>query len=731
MAYIYCCNSLDEKNDKMYIKIDKKATLSDLRVTLEKFRNIESLFFLTMKNNYFSKDEEKKLSVFDYYKGKIVYFTDVPDIKLFIKNEFLCSINFENIALNVLRNNLGDKINPKFKFFFRDAFILDEENFTVFEICNKNQININQISDEIFNKLIKRENKEKVNTLYKKKNFNYSNCNSEKNKKNEKNLYYEKESIKLVIVKENNIKILRDNDIKEEIKSDKVMPKEKRRYIAIFDNEKKEDFKYLECYPDDTIKKLRKRLPTKYQNYLFLVDDFPIINEENLKVNEIVRNNKIYLKTNKININNLLNQYKKIKKNNNYDYYLYPNSPFDKEEEKQCISILLIGETGSGKTTLLNCMINSILKINYSDNNRVLLVDEEAGENYLSQTKEVNIYHIKSHNSFPPIKIIDTPGFGDTSGHNFDKKIAKMIFEKFKEIKELNSVCIISKFNEGRFNANQRYIFNYIINLFGKDMIENFMVLFTFCDIGEVISKQCFENENSPFFKIINKIKEPWYLKFNNSGFFSENKNEIAKDYFKMGAESFGILFNKLKSLKKIKLELSSEVNNKREKIDNIFSYIENEILNIINLMSYQYSYSDKDLIFYYCPKCKFFSDSQKCVFGNHNMNQEEKEFKHILLGDKKIYNDKLYFKFMFQIYCNLFRLEYLIKEYNNITLMSSHETIKDYFSRFIREKKINNSAISNQIMNIKNNYEEYRNKFFSHNNKNTFPRYLFSILTK
>ena len=85
----------------------------------------------------------------------------------------------------------------------------------------------------------------------------------------------------------------------------------------------------------------------------------------------------------------------------------------------------------------------------------------------------------------------------------------------------------------------------------------------------------------------------------------------------------------------------------------------------------------------------------------------------------------------MFQIYCNLFTLEYLIKEYNNITLMSSHETIKDYFSRFIREKKINNSAISNQIMNIKNNYEEYRNKFFSHNNKNTFPRYLFSILTK
>jgi hypothetical protein len=34
----------------------------------------------------------------------------------------------------------------------------------------------------------------------------------------------------------------------------------------------------------------------------------------------------------------------------------------------------------------------------------------------------VTIYNIPRKNGFPPLKVIDTPGFGDTRGIEFDKK---------------------------------------------------------------------------------------------------------------------------------------------------------------------------------------------------------------------------------------------------------------------------------------------------------------------
>ena len=38
-----------------------------------------------------------------------------------------------------------------------------------------------------------------------------------------------------------------------------------------------------------------------------------------------------------------------------------------------------------------------------------------------SMTDSVNVYNIKPHDGLPPIKIIDTPGFGDTRGIAQDK----------------------------------------------------------------------------------------------------------------------------------------------------------------------------------------------------------------------------------------------------------------------------------------------------------------------
>jgi DNA-binding phage protein len=69
------------------------------------------------------------------------------------------------------------------------------------------------------------------------------------------------------------------------------------------------------------------------------------------------------------------------------------------------------------------------------------------------------------------------------------------------------------------------------------------------------------------------------------------------------------------------------------------------------------------------------------------------------------------------------------MKEYNNITLRDSQETIKEFLLQILNENNKNENIYSN-IMNIKKNYEnfinDFKNKSFS---QNDFAKYLFNQL--
>ena len=52
----------------------------------------------------------------------------------------------------------------------------------------------------------------------------------------------------------------------------------------------------------------------------------------------------------------------------------------------------------------------------------------------LSQTSDVIIYNIKGDNGLQPVKIIDTPGFGDTRGIKQDMIINGKIEKNFTKI---------------------------------------------------------------------------------------------------------------------------------------------------------------------------------------------------------------------------------------------------------------------------------------------------------
>ncbi len=105
--------------------------------------------------------------------------------------------------------------------------------------------------------------------------------------------------------------------------------------------------------------------------------------------------------------------------------------PTNQRIRRENKTILLMGATGSGKTTMINAMINYVLRVEWEDDFRFMLVDEEVRKTQAhSQTQGVNAYDLHYQDGFRipfSLTIVDTPGFGDTRGFAQDKEITLAI----------------------------------------------------------------------------------------------------------------------------------------------------------------------------------------------------------------------------------------------------------------------------------------------------------------
>ena len=156
---------------------------------------------------------------------------------------------------------------------------------------------------------------------------------------------------------------------------------------------------------------------------------------------------------------------------------------------KRYYTLLVIGATGTGKTTLLDAFANCLCDQQYTDHWRWKLVDEsrmQAKHGSQSQTEEITYYHItdlRPNRSPCHVKIIDTPGFGDTSGMAADEAIIKKFEHLFKnEVQELDCVLLVVKAGESRWTDSNRYVYDRIQEMFGKDAESRFVLMCTFAD---------------------------------------------------------------------------------------------------------------------------------------------------------------------------------------------------------------------------------------------------------
>ncbi|RXN31255.1 Stonustoxin subunit alpha [Labeo rohita] len=219
---------------------------------------------------------------------------------------------------------------------------------------------------------------------------------------------------------------------------------------------------------------------------------------------------------------------------------------FGKNIKKGNKIIMMIGAIGAGKTTLINSMINYILGVQWEDDFRFVLIDEGKQKSQAeSQTSEITAYQINHMDGFRvpySLTIVDTPGFGDTRGISHDQKITKQIQEFFSDrggIDRIDAVCFVVQASVAHLSDTQKYIFDSILSIFGKDIGQNIPVLVTFADgktppVVEAIKVSkvpCSTNESG----------EPLHFKFNNSALFAANFKSA--DYKQPDCENFEEMF--------------------------------------------------------------------------------------------------------------------------------------------------------------------------------------------
>ena len=245
--------------------------------------------------------------------------------------------------------------------------------------------------------------------------------------------------------------------------------------------------------------------------------------------------------------------------------------------------ILMVGATGTGKTTLINGIVNYICDIKWEDDIRFKPIVELGEENQaISQTRDITcytLYHREGFNIPYTLTVIDTPGFGDdTSSDNTDKetvaKINKLFESKDSGVDHISAVGFVVPGSQPRLTESQRYIFDSVLALFGKDIENNIFILVTFVD----------NTSKDP--QVLHSIKEaglPYreFFSYNNSVIFDANQqginapNEII---WNQTEKSYKLLLQRINQIDDKSLTLSKKVLDARIKLQTYIQGIHEDI---------------------------------------------------------------------------------------------------------------------------------------------------------
>uniref|UniRef100_A0A671UN45 Fibronectin type-III domain-containing protein n=1 Tax=Sparus aurata TaxID=8175 RepID=A0A671UN45_SPAAU len=252
-------------------------------------------------------------------------------------------------------------------------------------------------------------------------------------------------------------------------------------------------------------------------------------------------------------------------------------------------TIIIFGEAESGQSRLINGMINYIVGVEWEDNFRFVLVDEDQRRSQAySQTSDVTVYKINHQQGFKidhslTVVTVDTPGFGDKRGIKRDKEITEQLFNLFSSnngVSEIDAVCFVAQVSVARLTPAQIDVFDSVLSIFGKDVAENIRVLVTFADGQRPPVLEAIKASGVPCPKSGDGL--PLHFKFNNSALFADNKPSgagsmteededggLGQMCWNMGTRSMKKFFDALNVIETKSLTLTKEVLRERQQLEN------------------------------------------------------------------------------------------------------------------------------------------------------------------
>uniref|UniRef100_A0A673BGB0 Fibronectin type-III domain-containing protein n=2 Tax=Sphaeramia orbicularis TaxID=375764 RepID=A0A673BGB0_9TELE len=259
-------------------------------------------------------------------------------------------------------------------------------------------------------------------------------------------------------------------------------------------------------------------------------------------------------------------------------------------------TIMLLGATGSGKSTLINGMFNYIIGMEWKDNFRFKLIHEDLSKSQAeSQTSEVTVYKVNYQEGFKipfSLTVVDTPGFGDTRGIARDKEITEQIRKLFTStngVSDIDALCFVTQASLARLTATQRYVFDSVLSIFGKDVAENIQMLVTFADGKQPPVLEAINVSEVPCPK--NDLGLPVHFKFNNSALFADNRctkasSEDSDDdsdnfdemFWNMGFRSMEKFFTALGQMTTKSLLMTKEVLKERKHLETVVEGLQPQV---------------------------------------------------------------------------------------------------------------------------------------------------------
>ncbi|KAJ8966649.1 hypothetical protein NQ314_003416 [Rhamnusium bicolor] len=169
------------------------------------------------------------------------------------------------------------------------------------------------------------------------------------------------------------------------------------------------------------------------------------------------------------------------------------------------INILLLGETGVGKSTFINSIVNYLTYTDLKNAEKenllslipsifqvidkhgkyhIIQIGSERDQNEYLETGESATQNVKTYvfpiwNEKKKVRLIDTPGMGDTRGIEQDDINCENILSYIGQLHELHAICFLFKPTNTRITAFFKYCMAQIFSRLDKSASKNIIFIFT------------------------------------------------------------------------------------------------------------------------------------------------------------------------------------------------------------------------------------------------------------